>query len=927
MINRELAYRLFGDIGLQTDWVKHFGLVGNPFNTIPLQTTDQFESLLVKTEDFINQIDPLITYFEESPPFLRIIVAPRGSGKSTILHYIESKLKAKNILVCFVTHQPAVLIGERDPAYGIGNDTIAKAAIELCEVLLDYEKGAQREYLLEVLKELELVTPLGIVDTTSVNNFSYTTNRKRLDILVDYIRTRKIRAFLAIDNYDKLDEDKAVAFLKSNLAQPLFEELQAAGISVIIVARLELHESLGKGDLSYLGKPIILNPLNPLEANSLIQKRILWKSTSNKQLFDDKAITRITIREEGIPRNILETARLCMTKAAEKKRDYITDEIVQEVLRSNEQSASEYYRLIKKETGATAGFMTLTGLAKEVDPDLFRNMMHALVDIWENRTFSAEMEENLRKHNLLYLVEKNTPIDARKNYIASEIQVLLRTIETKFPLNVFVEWLSVGEPVFTFVSTSAEQKSNSTIEEQFLLLLPAFKSEEMKLKIRNALSAYRSWTSQFEQGDYDLAQLMSDIWTSLSGLATCAYYSDRVVIEKKFDFLKVSYENLENFLANHEETRSHVADFAIVHQYYVFAERQIPLDRYVIENLYSRILALTSCLLDMSMLVLPYLRKLGIPLPTFRVKNADELNNKLAPYIRGKDRYIYQFMEHVSTSDFLIISWMSQNYVYSFFHGLRTFESDLNFDLYKERVFLPENIPRYVKSQVALRKIENLTFLKYYNTTEYCSSLIKLVKNHTTLIRIMTKKNTIDVALTNEGTPSNYVLGTLEFSESEFDSSLDVAINNPFIELKTAKRSTRLFLSYCHKDKKFAKKLALDLKSRGVKVWVDFWEINVGDSIVERINSGIEENDFVAVILSPFSVESKWVKTELAAGLMKELDEKRVVLLPILASKCKIPPLIKPKEYADFASNYKTGLEQLVNSLKSEKDNLVKRPN
>jgi predicted nucleotide-binding protein len=72
-----------------------------------------------------------------------------------------------------------------------------------------------------------------------------------------------------------------------------------------------------------------------------------------------------------------------------------------------------------------------------------------------------------------------------------------------------------------------------------------------------------------------------------------------------------------------------------------------------------------------------------------------------------------------------------------------------------------------------------------------------------------------------------------------------------------------VFISYSNKDRDFAEKLAADLRASGVGVWFDQWEIKVGDSITQKINDGIHDNDYLAVVLSPDSVASPWVRKEL----------------------------------------------------------------
>lgn len=883
---------------------------------MPLETKDQFETLLVKTDDFTSKIDPLINYFNASPPFLNVIVAPRGSGKSTMLHYIANSLREKNILVCFVTYQPSILKGQQDPAYGIGNDLISKITADLAEATWAFVAGdAKRLYKLRTLcRELELTNSQEGLDTKSLSTFSYSTNQRKLSALLKYLKENKIPAFLAIDNYDKLDPDRAMAFLKCNLAQPLFEELESAGVSIALVTRLELRDEIGVGDLNYLGKPISLNGLNPTEAYSLIKKRLSWKSIEQKDFFDQDSITRITIKEDGIPRNILETVRMCMVKAAENGYDFLTEEIVLEILRRNEHTAAEYYQTIKKDSAALSGLLSLAAVSKDTDADAFRTILQALVDIWEDRKVSLDAENLLRKNKLLFLSEKTQDFTRKKGFISSDVKALLRTIAERFPLNTFMDWLAAGEPVFAFVPSSEDQRTNSVIDEQFQIIIPLFKRDEVKHAVRDAYTSYKTWTEEIARGEYDdVIQLLSDMWGSLWGAALAAYYSDKIRAEKRIDISLPNYNTVESFLIAHEETRSHVADFATVWQYYALAEKQVPIEQTLIEGLYPRVMNTVSALLEMSMQILPYLKELGIPLPKFRVRDSQELDQKLAPYIRSESRYIYESLEGVSPSDFLALSWIERNFIFSYVYGAKTFFTDLNLDLYQcqPSTLTPKFIPEYVKKQITFQELPEGHLIGYYNSFEFCDSIIKMAHSKPTLIKIFSRKNTVDIGISVD---EPFLLGSVDYSTSKFDTKIDLT-TNPFSEIKTLKRPPTVFVSYSSKDKEFAKQLVSDLRTSGIKVWVDMWEIAVGDSIIEKIAKAIQENDYIAVVLSQHSCKSPWVTKELALALTKELDQKRVVVLPLLAKKCEIPPMLKDKHYINFIKNYRSGLTELVSKL------------
>jgi hypothetical protein len=98
-------------------------------------------------------------------------------------------------------------------------------------------------------------------------------------------------------------------------------------------------------------------------------------------------------------------------------------------------------------------------------------------------------------------------------------------------------------------------------------------------------------------------------------------------------------------------------------------------------------------------------------------------------------------------------------------------------------------------------------------------------------------------------------------------------------------------------------------------IWVDTWEINVGDSIVQKIQEAIQEASALIVVLSEASVNSEWCKKELSVGLIRELEEKRVIVLPVLIDDCDIPVFLRDKKYADFRENYDDGLRVTLEAV------------
>jgi len=126
-----------------------------------------------------------------------------------------------------------------------------------------------------------------------------------------------------------------------------------------------------------------------------------------------------------------------------------------------------------------------------------------------------------------------------------------------------------------------------------------------------------------------------------------------------------------------------------------------------------------------------------------------------------------------------------------------------------------------------------------------------------------------------------------------------------------------VFLSHSNKDKSFVRKLANDLGNNGVKVWSDEAEINVGDSLIQKISEGIHSMDYLGVVLYPNSVRSRWVQKEVEIAMNEEIEGRRVKVLPILLEDCDIPSFLKGKFYADFRSisKYNDSLNLLLRTL------------
>lgn len=126
-----------------------------------------------------------------------------------------------------------------------------------------------------------------------------------------------------------------------------------------------------------------------------------------------------------------------------------------------------------------------------------------------------------------------------------------------------------------------------------------------------------------------------------------------------------------------------------------------------------------------------------------------------------------------------------------------------------------------------------------------------------------------------------------------------------------------IFLSHSHADKPLARRLAADLRAAGHSVWIDEAEIEIGDSLIGKIREGLDQVEYVGALISSASVDSEWVNKKLEIASNREIDERRVVVLPLLVEKVDLPGFLKGKFYGDFTEKhkYEDSLQLLLRTL------------
>lgn len=132
---------------------------------------------------------------------------------------------------------------------------------------------------------------------------------------------------------------------------------------------------------------------------------------------------------------------------------------------------------------------------------------------------------------------------------------------------------------------------------------------------------------------------------------------------------------------------------------------------------------------------------------------------------------------------------------------------------------------------------------------------------------------------------------------------------------KTMQRKPHLFLSHSSKNKDFVLKLGQDLNTLEIDVWLDVWEMTVGDSLFDKLSNGLADSKFICLVISSEFHESKWASNELKQAFAREMRESRNLILPVVIEKVPIPSFIEDKIYIDFTTDYYSAISKLAGMI------------
>lgn len=157
----------------------------------------------------------------------------------------------------------------------------------------------------------------------------------------------------------------------------------------------------------------------------------------------------------------------------------------------------------------------------------------------------------------------------------------------------------------------------------------------------------------------------------------------------------------------------------------------------------------------------------------------------------------------------------------------------------------------------------------------------------------------------NHNGPSNICIDTLYKSKGNIPEAFlrGCGVPDQTIEYSRSLTASPIeyyscFISYSSKDEEFAKRVHNDLQAAGVRCWFAPHDIQGGKKIHHQIDEAIRIYDKLLLILSPNSMNSNWVGSEIIRAQKKEDRQSSQMLFPV-----SIVPYDKIKGWEFFDSD------------------------
>lgn len=124
-----------------------------------------------------------------------------------------------------------------------------------------------------------------------------------------------------------------------------------------------------------------------------------------------------------------------------------------------------------------------------------------------------------------------------------------------------------------------------------------------------------------------------------------------------------------------------------------------------------------------------------------------------------------------------------------------------------------------------------------------------------------------------------------------------------------------VFVSYSRQDQAMVLDLAQRLRDAGVRVWLDLWEIQIGDSIPAKIEYGLEHSRLLLLCISQHALGADWVPLESQSFRFRDPLNQARRMIPVRLDDAKVRGSLAQFRALDWRGKATTTFAQLCELL------------
>lgn len=131
----------------------------------------------------------------------------------------------------------------------------------------------------------------------------------------------------------------------------------------------------------------------------------------------------------------------------------------------------------------------------------------------------------------------------------------------------------------------------------------------------------------------------------------------------------------------------------------------------------------------------------------------------------------------------------------------------------------------------------------------------------------------------------------------------------------SVKRNPRVFISYSHRDRKTAERVAETIRNEGYDAWWDE-DIPPGANWAEETAEALNRSQAIVILISPDFMESDYAQKEINFALSGEKFNRRVIPV-LLKPTAQLPWIFNRLNVIDASRNIDKAARQVVDALRA----------